>query len=274
MTDLNYLELNGEKNNAIVFLHGNSHSKESFAAQIADTNLNEYRLLFVDLPGHGDSLKTGNYSLKQIGKIIADFISTLNADKVIIVGHSLGGHVAINALKTISPEALFLFGTPPLKNPIDFSAFLANPKAQALSQVDSNMNDIEQLMDELGYTGTNKIRGIADYLKTDSRFRQEIFTDVIANQHEDEIKMINSFTGEVMVLLSSNDGLVNNTYIKTVMDQQSDNTTLAEIHAGHSPHVERPEEFNSLLCQFCTRVFNKDLTNNTIKNYQTYGIQL
>lgn len=261
---INYLEKNEQEERTLLFLHGNSHSLKSFSHQIDSDLLKDFRLIFVDLPGHGDSSKGGTYSLKGFGIIISEFINTLGLTNIILVGHSLGGHVAINVLKNFNPDALFVFGTPPLKKPFDITSFASNPNAAALTKSNPTEAEIEALMNELKYSGEQRARAVSDFLKTDPQFRIDIMADVTSNIHADEINLINSFYGDVMFLVASNEGLINNDYIRREFSGEVSTAQIKEIESGHSPQVERGVLFNEILLDFANKVFDKKYNLNNI----------
>ena len=261
---INYLEKNEEQERALLFLHGNSHSLKSFSQQMDSDLLKNFRLIFVDLPGHGDSSRGGPYNLKSFGIIISEFINALGLNNIILIGHSLGGHVAINVLKNFNPDALFLFGTPPIKKPFDITSFVANPNTVALSKVNPTEAEIDSLMNELRYSGDDKTRGISDFLRTDPQIRIDILGDVISNIHEDEVNLINSFYGDVMFLVASNDGLINNDYIRREFSGGVTTLQIKEIESGHSPQIEKGVLFNETLLEFATNVFDKKYNLNNI----------
>lgn len=105
---------NGEiKNKAVIFLHGNSLSSEVFSAQSFS-----FPVVTIDLPGHGRSQPAEKpeetYSMPGYAKVIGDVIAQLGLKEYILAGHSLGGHIAVNAAKDLdSLKGLVIFGTPP-----------------------------------------------------------------------------------------------------------------------------------------------------------------
>lgn len=256
---IDFIDINPQYKDAIVFIHGNSHSSKAYAAQMSTDLLDQYRLIFLDLPGHGESSTAPIYSLKVLAQLISDLITELDLKSFIIAGHSLGGHIAINTLSTdITPKALFLFGTPPLKNPFDPNAFIFNPNARALGQAVSTEEEVHLFMDEMNYSNKQKLHAISDYHNTDSRFRADILADVAIGKNENEVHLLKSFSGDVMFLLASRERLINNDYIRHEFFPE---THFSEIDSGHSPHVERPEEFNMILSNFCRFVFYKNFFN-------------
>lgn len=91
---LHYLEWNARASRTIVLLHGNSANAwwwEPLARVIAP----EYRLLALDQRGHGDSewARPAAYSPSDYANDIARFVAhvSTNADKPVVVGHSMGG---------------------------------------------------------------------------------------------------------------------------------------------------------------------------------------
>lgn len=264
---LNFIERNIERDCAIIFLHGNSHSLKTFSKQMDSPLLKKYRLVFVDLPGHGESSKLQTYSVKILAQIIAEFLKNLEIKKFIIAGHSLGGHVAINLLKTeIKPNGIFLFGTPPLKNPFDVAAFRPNPQAIALGKKEIDHEEISILMDEMNYTGTQKELAVMDFLNTDPNFRTGILDDVTSGRNENEVELIKSFEGAVIFLLATKDSLINNSYIRQECFLSL--SQVREIKSGHSPHIEMDVEFNQALAEFCEQTFSTEIQLETSNDRQ------
>src|SRR5919202_2490430 len=79
----------------VVLVHGMVNSSrhwERVALQLAD----EYTVIAPDLIGHGDSATPrGDYSLGAHAAVIRDLLASIGIDRASIVGHSLGGGVAM-----------------------------------------------------------------------------------------------------------------------------------------------------------------------------------
>jgi pimeloyl-ACP methyl ester carboxylesterase len=79
----------------VVLIHGMVNSSkhwESVALRLAD----RYTVVAPDLLGHGDSAAVrGDYSLGAHACSIRDLITTIGIDRATIVGHSLGGGIAM-----------------------------------------------------------------------------------------------------------------------------------------------------------------------------------
>ena len=256
---LTYLDFHSEKSETIIFIHGNSHSKMSFSHQMREPKFSSYRLILVDLPGHGDSDSLAEYSLNELGEVMASFIESLNLKNFIIVGHSLGGHVATQLLKSVSPKALALYGTPPLKKPLSMEGFLPNPLTAPLALEHSDINNLRLLADEFGYKNQDKEIFIEDYSKTDIKFRSTIFGSVFQGEYTDERNLLSEFSGKVLGIVCARDGIVNSSYIRSEYNELG--FKIIDIDSGHCPHVEIAAQFNTMLSMFAEDVFQKEQYN-------------
>ncbi len=76
----------------VVLLHAlgsDSGTWDAFAARLTR------RVLAVDLRGHGDSVHTEKYSLEAMADDVAELLDELGIQQADLVGHSLGGRVAV-----------------------------------------------------------------------------------------------------------------------------------------------------------------------------------
>ena len=77
----------------VVLLHGLGDRGTSWApvhARFAE----RFRVITVDLRGHGDSDRPGTYSLQLMCDDVADLLDHLGSRRVTVIGHSMGGMVA------------------------------------------------------------------------------------------------------------------------------------------------------------------------------------
>jgi pimeloyl-ACP methyl ester carboxylesterase len=89
---------NKEKKKHVLFIHGIGASLVGWR-DIPDALSEHIHTISVDLIGFGGSEKptTADYSIKGFSKFIFDFLQAINVkdEKVCIVGHSLGGYIAL-----------------------------------------------------------------------------------------------------------------------------------------------------------------------------------
>ncbi|MDQ3190338.1 MAG: alpha/beta hydrolase [Bacteroidota bacterium] len=83
------------KGRALVFLHGfleSSEIWEEFAEKLSE----KYRVICIDLPGHGKTACLGYvHSMDLMAECVQTVLKQLKIKKSILIGHSLGGYVAM-----------------------------------------------------------------------------------------------------------------------------------------------------------------------------------
>ena len=103
MGDLRYLDLHGERvayldegqGEVILLLHGMAGSSQTWRSVMGPLS-RKYRVLAPDLLGHGNSAKPrSDYSLGAFAVFLRDLLDELGVAQATIVGHSLGGGVAM-----------------------------------------------------------------------------------------------------------------------------------------------------------------------------------
>jgi pimeloyl-ACP methyl ester carboxylesterase len=81
----------------IVFVHGLGASRNDWMPT-ARKLLARYRVVLVDLPGHGDSALPEPFSFAAVGEALDGVLARQNPDSTIVVGHQFGGRAALAAL--------------------------------------------------------------------------------------------------------------------------------------------------------------------------------
>jgi len=91
---LHYLDWGNPDAPSILLLHGlcgNAHYWDFFARSMK----NDYHILALDQRGHGDSSWTKSYSPRDYVLDLEAFVTALELDNIVLIGHSMGG---INAI--------------------------------------------------------------------------------------------------------------------------------------------------------------------------------
>ncbi|HET7642882.1 MAG TPA: alpha/beta hydrolase [Nitrososphaeraceae archaeon] len=154
---MRYLESKGGRTSDrhILFIHGLGSSADRWL-DIPDALSNYYNTIAVDLIGFGKSEKPAdvNYTIEKFAEFILDFITKLrkkkklNHDdgKITLVGHSLGGYIAVEiAIRNIKLiEKLVL---------IDSSGFLEGPTPL-----------LEQYLYAAKYTSYDNVRNVFEQM--------------------------------------------------------------------------------------------------------------
>lgn len=91
--DISYEIINPVAKHDFVVLHGWGSNKEIMKSAFKDV-LKNFRHIYIDMPGFGKSSNEYVLETKNYAKIVAAFLDTINASKLLIAGHSFGGKVA------------------------------------------------------------------------------------------------------------------------------------------------------------------------------------
>ena len=75
----------------------------------------EYKLILVDLPGHGESKDVYVNSIKLMAELVFNTLGSLGIEKFSVLGHSMGGYVAMEMAhqKVSSIEKIILLNSTP-----------------------------------------------------------------------------------------------------------------------------------------------------------------
>ncbi len=250
----------------LICIHGNSLSQAIFAPLWDEPALASYPVVTYDLPGHGISARSSHpgetYSFPGYASHLKSLVETLEVRKFIIIGHSLGGHIALQAaldLELTGLKGLFLMGTPPLGGPEDSpKAFLPLPEGASFFSGPMTEEGAEFLAEKLD----SRIR-LQESLKnlllsTDPAARTGLMDSVGIFGLRNERQWIKESKKPVWLLFGENDSFINPNYIncpsfqkilgaqqKTKWLPQADHTPVWDSSPGHA------EELLSFLKTIC-----------------------
>ena len=96
----------GDSGLALVFVHGGMCDRTYWAAQIT-AFAPDYRVITLDLPGHGDSDKSRTqWSIEGFGDDVARTVRAAGVERAILIGHSLGGQVVLEAARQLGSSSV------------------------------------------------------------------------------------------------------------------------------------------------------------------------
>lgn len=108
--------LYGSGEPAIVLIHGWSCDANYWNAQIAPLKA-RYAVVAVDLAGHGASGKNrSDWSMANYGEDVAAVVRQLPNRRIVLVGHSMGGTVALEATRRIGDRVIGIIAVDALKS--------------------------------------------------------------------------------------------------------------------------------------------------------------
>lgn len=252
-----FLESEGD-GRAVVFVHGNSSSARTWLPVLTGPFGRRFRCLAFDLPGHGQSAAAADrsaYSLPGYAAVLAGFTQACGAADAVIVGWSLGGHIALEAAPAMPAAAGYvIFGTPPVASAAQMAdAFLPNPAM--------NVGFTAEVSPELAgdYAASFTTPGsalsldgfTADILRTDGAARAALFASVGAGRFTDELAIVAALAQPLAILHGAGEQLVNLDYLQQLSIPSLWRGRVQLIpDAGHAAHQEATAAFTELLGQF------------------------
>jgi len=248
-----------ERTPTVVFLHGNSLSSQIFQRQYY--GLKNYHTLFLDLPGCGRSqngLTNEVYSISNMTQIVLEVIKHFDAEDCYLVGHSLGGVIAIEASQYLPKlKGLALLAGPALplplsSNPFVFSSSPAVPLLFTPTLTSTQAKELAASNFAVGFIYPSYV--VEDIQDTNVGFRPTVGLSVQTGDYSDQYAILGKLKAKVGMLVGDSDQLLNvttfvNTQAAAVKNLFQKKVTVIE-RVGHTPSVEDWQAVNSFLTSF------------------------
>jgi len=252
-----YLEA-GEGEITLLMIHGNSLHKGSFHSQFNSSLKDHFRMVSVDLPGHGDFRRASSadhlYSIAGLVDFIVQFCQKMDFGRLVLFGHSLGGHLAIEAASDIqSVKGIISLGTPPLTSiETNASPFLEHPVLPSLFQGELSDDQIDRLARSFWNDRVPIPGWIADaIMATDPEFRSAFGKSVVTGALKDEVNEMKQLGFPVALTVGEHDALINHEYLQEVAGDIIWKKSVQVFKgAGHSAQAEKPDEVNGLIFDY------------------------
>lgn len=103
-------EVRGAGTPTLVFVHGWCCDRTYWEKQL-DHFARRYQVVAVDLAGHGESgLERQAWTMPAFGRDVAAVVEKLGPEKVLLIGHSMGGPVIVEAARLLTGRLVGLVG--------------------------------------------------------------------------------------------------------------------------------------------------------------------
>lgn len=228
----------------ILMIHGAGQSSLTWEYQVdVLKNRPGANLIIPDLPGHGKSEGSGCKTIEEYTEFIKDLAHTLGLDRLILVGHSMGGGIA-QVFAIDYPEmvdACVLVGT---------GAKLRVAK-ETLESVKSNYETFCRVAPTRSFTHSSpeelKRKFIEGLLKTPQSIS---YRDLLICDEFDIMKEVEKIRVPTLIISATEDILTPVKYGE-YLNLKIRNSKLHVIRgAGHFMMQESPDEFNRILIEF------------------------
>jgi len=246
-------EISGTGDIPIIFIHGWNCSMSNWKDQVPYFS-DEHTVVTIDLPGHGGSGKNRlDYSVQSFGKDIKIVSSHLGLKNIILVGHSMGGPICLQAAREMKGNVMAVIGVDILAN---FESHYSREAMESLMKplrenYDSRMYEtIKKYFVKPG-TDEDKIKKLAERLTPE---KKEISINCFENYHlwinTDYRKAIMESGVPIRCILKDSSKAnfdVNRKYEPTYEVEY-----IKDV--GHFIMMEKPNEFNEVLKNMISRL--------------------
>lgn len=254
---LNYIE-QAKSQIALLFIHGNSCSKEIWSKQLNSELAEKYTLITFDLLGHGETMPSSNPELDYtiFGYItqIKQIIKGLRLEKYILVGFSLGGHASIESLLEIEGcIGAFCTGIIPTNFPPEANKmFLPDATIELIYKEDWTVKEEDEFVNSMFMPGSelDKTVVLNSVRKADPKVRSVLAQSLAEGKMKNELDLLKTIDVPLALIHGKEDQYINSAYLEELSIDKWEDKVHYINNAGHFCFYENPSEFNSLLSSF------------------------
>lgn len=252
----------------LLLVHGSSLSRRVFARQFDSDLSRRWRLIAIDLPGHGESEDARDpqvtYTPAGFAECLEEVAERLDLQRLAVFGWSLGGHVAIEWLsRSTRPCGLVLSGAPPMPRGFlgMFRAFQPSLDLLLVSKQQFSDRDAARFV-SLCF-GSARPAAFQDLvLRADGRVRSVFAHALSRGDGADQRRTIEASPVPVAFVNGSDDPFVRLGYFSNInVPELFGHEPLVIEGAGHAPFWERAELFNPILDRFLGRVASESASD-------------
>ncbi|MGZ4969949.1 MAG: alpha/beta fold hydrolase [Methylobacter sp.] len=250
--ELAFEELGDSNNRPLIILHGFFASSRNWR-QIAQRLAAHFHVYLPDMRNHGASPHDPLMNYPAMKADLLSFIDQRGLETVSLLGHSMGGKVAM-WLALINPDKvdkLIVADIAPVSYKHSFDNTVSALKALPLAEI-SNRKQAEMLLTpqipELGYRQFL----LQNLILKDGRYCWRIDLDIFQRMAPDIAAFPNAdhlspFTGKALFIAGADSDFIKPEDIKSLFPD----AVLSSIaNAGHWLHVQQPDVFTALVEDF------------------------
>jgi pimeloyl-ACP methyl ester carboxylesterase len=247
----------------LVLIHGNSVSKECFRALFDSPILADHRMIAFDLPGCGASSDARDpyetYTLPGLGRLIVEILKVLELEHYVLIGWSLGGHLAIQSLIDGSrPEGIVLTGTPPCgPDPAEIAATFLPVAGSEMMAMETPTAEQRAAFAKLVCAPSepsDELRQAAE--RADGRLRQRLFEHIFTHPDvEPQRVTVARWPGPFALIQGRDEPIFDPAALDNLEWRKLWRRGTQWIDgAGHAPFITKPDDYARLVKAFADDV--------------------
>lgn len=256
----------------VLLIHGNSSCRGVFRNQMEGSPGRDYRLIAFDLPGHGESENaqepSRTYTRPGFADAAIEILDLLGIDDVVLLGLSLGGHIAMEMAPQLSAlRGMMICGAPPVGSSMA-EGFIPAPHMKLGSQQYLTPAEVDSFGKAIFGTAFAPFLRTA-IERTDGLMRKTLFEAARAGAGVNQRRVVENLPVPLAVVNGADDPFVNLDYIDSL---DYANLWEGRCHrlpgAKHAPLWEVPALFNPVLERFLDDVSRRRAASPFSENYR------
>lgn len=261
---LAYREVNPDAVYSLIYFHGNSGSSLLWQHQLEAQELKRFRMIAIDLPGHGDSAAASNpdamYNVISMGRIAAAAATELVGDRpYILAGLSLGTNIIGEMLGSGAMPAGIILVSPTTVGSGILPSDLVTESVSALVLYQDDVTDHEIVLyaQETMYLQDHEVqvKVIGDYLRVNKGFRPSLKNSIPRQLYTDEVKAIRDTSIPVLCVVGAEDRVTDPKLMQRVKMKYWQDTIFEIRKAGHLVPLDAPQQLTELIAAYSSAIF-------------------
>lgn len=251
----------------IVFLHGGEHDHSVWSLQSRYMAHHGYSVLALDLPGHMRSAGPALTTIEAMADCIAAALKTCGAERLLLVGHSMGSLIALELATRLRDEvrgvALIASAFPMRVSNELLDATKSSPAlAMDMINVWSHSASISAFDRKPSNPGPG-FSNVWQNLRLMQRIAHHNGSDVLhadfaaCNAYQRGAEAAAALACPALFLLAASDSMTPVRAAQPLIDACKDATVVTLPGAGHSLMAENPDGVREALTSFAMRTFER-----------------
>ena len=231
----------------VLFLHGAGGNVLSWPPNLrTQTESNYY---FLELPGHGHSEGAGGHSIESMAVSVCEFMDLIHLRRAVIVGHSMGGAIALWMAihRPVRVLGLVLLASAP--------SFKVNPSFLINPVEESNWELMLHKLVDLSFSADMPQRTKDLALKRLLEVRRSVIhNDLAACASFDVVPLVGKIHQPCLIIGGSEDKMVHPGHWYQLKEKIAHAELVEFVGAGHHIMFERPAEVTTAIGQFLSTI--------------------
>lgn len=240
----------------VMMIHGNSSMGEVFRNQFDGAIGAKYRLIAVDLPGHGESADAidpeRSYSMPGYADAMTEVLNKLDVPQAAIFGWSLGGHIGLEMIGLYRGMlGLMITGTPPIAAEDLSKGFRTSPHMGLAGKRDFTPEEV----DAYAHSTCGEPYDVMLHdavARTDGRARELMIAKFSGGFGRNQAEIVaDPNTPPIAILNGADEPFVNVEFVDAIpVGNLWDGRKHLIEKSGHAPFWDSPKRFDQIFARF------------------------